>query len=86
MDLFSQPEENPEQKFEIFPLKDGELWFIRNFLNQQEADEYFKILYSSVHWKLEQVKFYGKTFQLPRKTAWYGYEGLNYSYSFTVQI
>lgn len=24
---------------------------------------------------------YGKTFDVPRKTAWYGYEGFNYKYS-----
>ena len=81
MDLFTPTESNGQDNFEIFQLKDGEIWLMRNFLNQKEAGKYFEILYSTIHFKLEQVKYYGKIFQVPRKTAWYGYEGLNYSYS-----
>jgi len=81
MDLFSQIEENQERKFEIFPLKDGEIWLMNNFLKQKEADDYFNILSATIHWKQEEIKYYGKTYPVPRKTAWYGYDGLNYSYS-----
>jgi alkylated DNA repair dioxygenase AlkB len=81
MDLFSQIGDSEEKKFEIFRLKDGEVWFMRNFLKQKEADDYFNILGKSIHWKQEEIKIYGKTFPFPRKTAWYGYEGFKYSYS-----
>ena len=37
MDLFSQIEESHEGRFEIFKLKDGEVWLMNNFLNQNEA-------------------------------------------------
>ena len=81
MDLFSSIEYSPEGKFEIFALKDGEVWFMPNFLNQNEADDYFNILTQSIHWRQEEIKIYGKKIPLPRKTAWYGDEGSAYSYS-----
>lgn len=79
MDLFSKIEE--PGKFEIFGLKDAEVLFMRSFLKQKEADEYFGILKDTIHWKQEEIKVYGKIFPFPRKTAWYGNEGYNYSYS-----
>ena len=81
MDLFSQFEKDMERNFDIISLKDGEVWFMKNFLTQNESDYYFKILNESIHWKQEAINYYGKTYQVPRKTAWYGYEGFNYSYS-----
>jgi alkylated DNA repair dioxygenase AlkB len=81
MDLFSQNEENLERKFDFFSLPDGEILFMKNFLKQNEALDYFKKLSSSINWKQEEIKYYGKTYPVPRKTAWYGYEGFNYSYS-----
>ena len=81
MDLFSQIGDSEKKEFEVFRLKDGEVWFMRNFLKQKEADDYFNILGKSIHWKQEEIKIYGKTFPFPRKTAWYGYERFNYSYS-----
>ena len=81
MDLFNQFGDSQEREFEIFRLKDGEVWFMPNFLKQNEADDYFNIFRESIHWKQEEIKVYGKTFPFPRKTAWYGYEGFNYSYS-----
>ena len=39
------------------------------------------LLQNNIDWKQEEVRFYGKTYPVPRKTAWYGYEGFNYSYS-----
>lgn len=81
MDLFSISNENLERKFEIFPVKDGEILFMKNFLKHEEALEYFKILSSTIHWRQEEIKYYGKLHPVPRKTAWYGYDGFNYSYS-----
>jgi alkylated DNA repair dioxygenase AlkB len=81
MDLFSQSEENTERKFERFTLLDGEILFMKNFLNYSEAINYFNKLSSSINWKQEEIKYYGKIYPVPRKTAWYGYEGFDYSYS-----
>jgi alkylated DNA repair dioxygenase AlkB len=79
MDLFST--EGQEKTFELISLQDGEILFMRNFFTSSEAKNYFELLQNNINWKQEEVKFYGKTFPVPRKTAWYGYEGFNYSYS-----
>jgi alkylated DNA repair dioxygenase AlkB len=79
MDLFST--EGQEKTFEVISLQDGEILFMRNFFTPTESKNYFELLQNNINWKQEEVKFYGKTFPVPRKTAWYGYEGFNYSYS-----
>jgi alkylated DNA repair dioxygenase AlkB len=79
MDLFST--EGQEKTFEVISLQDGEILFMRNFFTPTESKNYFELLQNTINWKQEEVKFYGKTFPVPRKTAWYGYEGFNYSYS-----
>ena len=77
MDLFSQ--ENTD--IEVFKVLDGEILFIRNFLSPTESEKYYEVLLKTINWKQEQISFYGKTYPVPRKTAWYGNEDLNYSYS-----
>ena len=79
MDLFTL--EKQKKEFEVISLPDGEILFMRNFLSPNEAKCYFDLLQNTIRWKQEEVKFYGKTYPVPRKTAWYGYEGFNYSYS-----
>jgi alkylated DNA repair dioxygenase AlkB len=79
MDLFSTV--GQEKTFEVISLQDGEILFMRNFFTPTESKNYFELLQNNINWKQEEVKFYGKTFPVPRKTAWYGYEGFNYSYS-----
>ena len=79
MDLFTS--EKQKKEFEVISLPDGEILFMRNFLSPTEAKHYFDLLQNNIDWKQEEVKFYGKTYPVPRKTAWYGYEGFNYSYS-----
>lgn len=81
MDLFSQIEDNLEKKFEVFPVPGGEILFMKNFLSYNVAQDYFQKLNMSIHWKQEEIKYYGKIFPVPRKTAWYGYEGFDYTYS-----
>jgi alkylated DNA repair dioxygenase AlkB len=70
-----------ELSIDHISLLDGEILFIRNFLSPQEAKMYYDLLHKTINWKQEQISFYGKTYPIPRKTAWYGYEGFNYSYS-----
>lgn len=77
MDLFKQQ----DTEVEVFKVLGGEILFIRNFLSPTEAKKYFDLLLETINWKQEQISFYGKTYPVPRKTAWYGYEGFDYSYS-----
>mgnify|MGYP000165043422 FL=1 len=79
MDLFNQ--EPKERTFKKIKLLDGEVWYMENFMPLDKANSYFKILNDSIEWRQEEIKMYGKTYPVPRKTAWYGYEGFNYKYS-----
>ena len=80
-DLFSIEEQNAPKEFEKHILKDGEVWVMKNFMSFDDAKKYFKILNGTINWKQENITFYGKTYPVPRKTAWYGYPGFNYTYS-----
>ncbi|HLO60167.1 MAG TPA: alpha-ketoglutarate-dependent dioxygenase AlkB [Bacteroidales bacterium] len=82
MDLFTELEENSEQKFEVYPLKDdSEIWYMKHFLKQKEANEYFNVFYNTVEWRQENIEIYGKIHPYPRLIAWFGYEGQDYVYS-----
>lgn len=79
MDLFNQKPKKRE--FQKMKLKDGEVWYMENFMPLDKANTYFKNFVEQINWKQEEIKMYGKTYPVPRKTAWYGYEGFNYKYS-----
>lgn len=81
MDLFSEFEQKAPREFEKHLLQDGELWIMQNFMTSKDANKYFKTLNDTINWKQENIIFYGKTYPVPRKTAWYGYDGFNYTYS-----
>jgi alkylated DNA repair dioxygenase AlkB len=81
MDLFTQSQEPKPRVFEKFYLKDGEVWYMPNFMNPTKAIEYYNSLLNTIKWRQEEIKMYGKVYPVPRKTAWYGYEGFNYTYS-----
>jgi alkylated DNA repair dioxygenase AlkB len=81
MDLFNQIQEPKPRAFEKHLLKEGEVWYMPNFMPNEKADYYFKTLSENINWRQEEIKMYGKVFPVPRKTAWYGYEGFNYKYS-----
>jgi len=81
MDLFSQSQEPKPRVFEKHIFKDGEVWYMPNFIPPEKAAFYYNILLENINWRQEEIKMYGKVFPVPRKTAWYGYEGFNYKYS-----
>lgn len=81
MDLFSQDDDNSARVFETFSLLTEEILFMKNFLTPSTSVSYFNKLKNSINWRQEEIKYYGKIFPVPRKTAWYGDEGFNYSYS-----
>lgn len=81
MELFNQENKTKERVFEKFNLKDGEVWLMSNFIPEDKAKFYYYTLLSNINWKQEEIKMYGKTYPVPRKTAWYGYPDFNYKYS-----
>ena len=60
---------------------DGELYYIPNFLVKIEANDKFMQLDKEIAWTNEVVMLFGKQIQLSRKVAFYGNEGLTYTYS-----
>lgn len=64
----------------LLPL-DGEAYFLKNFLDADRSNELMRVLESSLNWKEEKVRIFGKWIMQPRKVAWYGDPGTDYTYS-----
>ncbi len=87
MDLFSQSQNanglvgSETGAVQEIPLVDGELTLHTNGFSTQEADHYFTQLQESLAWTQEKISMYGKTHNVPRLSAWYGDDGVPYTYS-----
>ena len=81
MDLFSENEAAKPREFQKHILQDGEVWHMPNFIPFDKAVDYYNQLKRGINWQQEEIKIYGKTHPVPRKTAWYGSDGFNYAYS-----
>ena len=79
-DLFSDLMDEP-MFFEKHLIEDGEYWFMRNFLSNDQSIEQESLLMNTIEWKQEEVYVFGKKHKEPRKTAWYGDEECVYSYA-----
>jgi alkylated DNA repair dioxygenase AlkB len=79
-DLFSDLIDGPKY-FEKHMLEDGEYWFMRDFLSEDQAIQQESLLLNTIEWKQEEVYVFGKKYKEPRKTAWYGDENCVYSYA-----
>jgi alkylated DNA repair dioxygenase AlkB len=62
-------------------MPDGEVLIYQNFFEETESDRIFKELLSSINWRQDRIKIFGKKVDLPRLTAWYGDRGKSYKYS-----
>lgn len=60
---------------------DAEVTLYNGFFSQRESDYYFNTLLKEIDWKQDKIKLYGKVFDLPRLTAWYGDTDKSYTYS-----
>lgn len=76
-DLFSSDE--PTKK--NFDLPNSDITFFENFFTKNESNNLFERLKTQIKWQQDKIQFYGKSYDLPRLTAWYGDPGLNYTYS-----
>lgn len=72
---------NTDPKGRIIPMEDGELTFYDQFLNVEEAQNYFALLRKSLAWRQDSIKMYGKELLIPRLQAWYGDREVKYKYS-----
>ena len=59
----------------------SQAFFFDDFFGEELSAQYFEQLSANVPWKQEPIKIFGKTVLQPRFTAFYGEEGVSYSYS-----
>jgi len=64
-----------------FDFQDAEISIFLNLFSIQESDNLLETLKTEIDWKQEQIKFFGKTHDFPRLTAWYGDAGKTYTYA-----
>jgi len=62
-------------------LPDSDITYFSNFLDFENASAYFELLKSSVAWRQDEIRVYGKLYPQPRLTALYGNNNRSYSYS-----
>ena len=79
LDFHADPSEN------LLPF-DGEAYYHPKIFVREEADQAFQILSSSIHWRQDVVKMFGKEITLSRKVAWYGDQPFAYCYSGTTHV
>ncbi|MRI32110.1 alpha-ketoglutarate-dependent dioxygenase AlkB [Endozoicomonas sp. OPT23] len=60
---------------------DTELTLWPQVYSDSECCQLFAELHQSLHWQQDQIKIFGKVFDVPRLQAWYADPGLSYQYS-----
>lgn len=63
------------------PLPDANIRFIPSFINHDKSIDYLQDLLENVDWQQNKIKMFGKIYDEPRLTAWYGDQGVRYKYS-----
>lgn len=61
--------------------RDGEAYYFGEILDQVAAKKYFSKLMQNIQWQHDEIRMFGKTITTKREVAWYGDEGLQYTYS-----
>jgi len=80
MDLFA-----PDPVENLLP-GDGVVNYHGRLLAVEEADAFFTALMAKVPWKKDEIIMFGKRIMTAREIAWYGDEGLSYTYSGTTKL
>ena len=79
MDLFS-----PEPVTNLLPYN-GTVHYFGKILSAQKGLHYFEKLLSTIEWKNDEAKIFGKHFIIKRMAAWYGDSDFSYTYSNTTK-
>ena len=76
-------------KHSTFPVNilpyDGEAFYFESLIKTEAANAYLKTLVANACWKQDEFIMFGKRIVTSRKVAWYGDEGLPYTYSKTTR-
>ncbi len=68
-------------KKHVFDLPDADIILYNRFFPTETSHRLFQSLKDTIQWQQDQIKFYGKEFNVPRLTALYGDKNKSYSYS-----
>lgn len=77
MNLFS----DKSIKVEKIEIKDGELFFIENFIHYEKSIILYNKFTSSINWKNDEVTLFGKHYVLERQSAMYSSINADYFYA-----
>jgi alkylated DNA repair dioxygenase AlkB len=69
------------RSLQALDLPEAEVVLYPAFFSASEADRLLWELRDTTAWRQEIIKFYGKTIEVSRLTAWYGDAGTGYVYS-----
>ena len=72
---------NPNSIPELLQVSDAKIYLYRNFLYDGQPERLYAELIEDIAWQQDLIKFYGRKIPLPRLTAWYGDDGISYTYS-----
>ncbi len=65
----------------VYTLQDADLIYIENFFSKEDADKLYTKLINDIDWLETRTTVYGKEYDTPRLTAWYGDAGTEYTFS-----
>ena len=68
-------------KISNFLPRDGEAFYFGKIFSEDQAATHFENLLEKVNWQHDEVMIFGKKIVTNRKTAWYGKEEYEYTYS-----
>ncbi|MCU4674911.1 alpha-ketoglutarate-dependent dioxygenase AlkB [Catenovulum sp. 2E275] len=66
---------------QALPLKNAQIYYFENLLNEQMAGLWYQALKNTLSWQQEKLVVYGQEHAIPRLQALYGDKGLSYQYS-----
>jgi alkylated DNA repair dioxygenase AlkB len=69
------------EAWESFDLCDADVRLSHNFLGGTDADRVLNALLTTIPWKQDKIRCYGKVHDVPRLHQWYGDPGLTYTWS-----
>jgi alkylated DNA repair dioxygenase AlkB len=75
------PADAGNYSLQTLELPEAEVCLCPAFFSAARADRLLQELRDTTAWQQETIKFYGKSIDVPRLTAWYGDEGTSYIYS-----
>jgi len=63
------------------PMPNAHVLMYQTFFDKSESDRLFSELLNGTRWRQDKMKLYGKDIDLPRRTAWYGDNDKDYTFS-----